>query len=392
MTMNTSASVLHTEPNRTMTYARARLWLGITGVGTIVLASVIALIADAGSKWFAEASGSLSAVVSSLAVFLAVYVLMSLPFDVLGGYVLPKRCGRQHPPLSAFLLGLLRGATVQVAVMLAAGCLIVTVGSATGRWGVALLLLVLMLAVVAFQLPIARFVGGIRLVRAHGDMTGIDGQGIVGVSSRDEGFTGGVAGLFGFARVVVPEHWINRLSDDEMRAVLARRRTVMHRGLRTRGIVVGVVWNLSGFLLCSYLPGAGVGDVGQLVALSLWFTLWSFIGLLVLPSMSRPAVFAADAAAVESGIDKKVLAGTVRTLDQWQDDEPQRSSGVETIFHPIPAVNNRLARLDQPDASGGAWHAARMALPMSWVCLGLLGRAVHCNSGRPALWLFLPSD
>jgi hypothetical protein len=35
---------------------------------------------------------------------------------------------------------------------------------------------------------------------------------------------------------------------------------------------------------------------------------------------------------------------------------------------------------------------ARTALPMSWCCLGLLGRAVHCNAGRPELWVLLPTD
>jgi len=39
-----------------------------------------------------------------------------------------------------------------------------------------------------------------------------------------------------------------------------------------------------------------------------------------------------------------------------------------------------------------AWHAARTALYLSWAGVGLLGRAVHCNLGRPEVWVFLPSD
>ena len=69
-----------------------------------------------------------------------------------------------------------------------------------------------------------------------------------------------------------------------------------------------------------------------------------------------------------------------------------------TVFHPIPSVEARLERMR---SSGGArplagrlagWHAARMALYLSWAGLGLLGRAVHCNCGRPDAWVFLPSD
>jgi hypothetical protein len=66
---------------------------------------------------------------------------------------------------------------------------------------------------------------------------------------------------------------------------------------------------------------------------------------------------------------------------------------VETVFHPIPALRRRIARLEEGRASeGGAWHAARMALFLSWASFGLLGRAVHCNCGRPELWVLLPAD
>ncbi|WP_146526280.1 hypothetical protein [Novipirellula artificiosorum] len=39
-----------------------------------------------------------------------------------------------------------------------------------------------------------------------------------------------------------------------------------------------------------------------------------------------------------------------------------------------------------------AWHAARMTLFVSWACMGMLVRAVHCNVGRPELWVMLPTD
>jgi len=100
---------------------------------------------------------------------------------------------------------------------------------------------------------------------------------------------------------------------------------------------------------------------------------------------------AADAAAAEEYPAERV-ARVIRALDALQDDEPERPDAVEVIFHPIPSASRRVARLDPPRPALRPWHVARMALPMSWCMLGLLGRAVHCNAGRPELWVMLPAD
>jgi hypothetical protein len=82
----------------------------------------------------------------------------------------------------------------------------------------------------------------------------------------------------------------------------------------------------------------------------------------------------------------------METLDRRLDGEPLRPRGIEAIFHPVPSVTSRRERLNAASSGRGAYQAARMALPLSWACLGLLGRAVHCNCGRPALWVMLPGD
>ena len=78
-----------------------------------------------------------------------------------------------------------------------------------------------------------------------------------------------------------------------------------------------------------------------------------------------------------------------------QDDEPDRSAQLESIFHPIPSVRRRIRALTSPqrsDPAGGAWNLARTALYLSHTGLSLLPRAVHCNVGRPELWVYLPTD
>jgi hypothetical protein len=64
---------------------------------------------------------------------------------------------------------------------------------------------------------------------------------------------------------------------------------------------------------------------------------------------------------------------------------------IESIFHPVPSLSNRRA-LSTRTYPPIAWHAARMTLFLSWGCAGLLSRAVHCNVGRPELWVMLPTD
>lgn len=59
---------------------------------------------------------------------------------------------------------------------------------------------------------------------------------------------------------------------------------------------------------------------------------------------------------------------------------------------PVPSVDNRRRLTRNSPWSLGGWHAARTTLFLSWSCLGLLSRAVHCNAGRPELWVLLPTD
>jgi hypothetical protein len=58
----------------------------------------------------------------------------------------------------------------------------------------------------------------------------------------------------------------------------------------------------------------------------------------------------------------------------------------------VPSVDNRRRLTRGTSSSLGAWHVARLTLFLSWSCLGLLSRAVHCNAGRPELWVLLPTD
>lgn len=358
-----------------MTYARARLWLGIIGVGFWVVLAALGL-------WFdwpaAMGNGALF-----LGALLLGYMLLHFPLDYLGGYLLPCRFSRQCQMFSLYISQYLRGALLHGLLLFLSGLLILSVGQLGGRPAVLLCLALVMLAMIEWQHYIAQWVGGFQVAKA-GSRLELEGY--------DPGFAGGVVGLPSREQTILPRAWGRILPKVVSQVQTIRRNGAVRSGSRTRGLVLAMSWNLAGFYLSSLLPQAGVSSVPELTRTILGFTLWSFIGLLGLPTLSRMGVFELDQFARKQGVSPADFAETVNELDQLQDDESRRSAGVETIFHPVPSVERRLARFNSGEPSWGAWNAARYALFLSWPCFGLLSRAVHCNSGRPELWVMLPID
>jgi hypothetical protein len=371
------------------TYARDRLWVGISAVGTYVLAAACLLVTRGPDRWLAGVGGSPASDALVLAIVLGLAACAGLPYDVLGGYVLPRRHGRAHPTPARFASAWLRGAAVLLALATSSGVLLLAAGRAGGRPAALGVLVAVGLLLIALQEPLARWVGGLRRVPDSAP-AGL-GAGTIVLAGDDPGFSGGFSGPT--ARLVLPARWLRELEPRELELLVERRRRILRSGAWGRALLAALAWNALGFLLASLLPGAGVTTVAELVTTGLGFTLWTFWGLLVLPTPSRRATRAADARALDDEGDRLVLAGAVRTLDRLQDDEPERPPGVEGVFHPVPSVTNRLRSLGEP-ARGAldAWNLARTALWLSHAGLSLLPRAVHCNAGRPELWVYLPGD
>jgi hypothetical protein len=333
-----------------------------------------------------------------LALLLLAYALISLPFDWMGGYFLPRKFGRTSVASRAFWVGWLRGIFGQGALLFCFALSLLYAGREFGPHLGVLAVLLGMTLLWFFQVPIAWLVSGVRLTRAEMpdvrdrlQKWGVSWPSVVLIESSDPGFVGGFASL-GQERILLPAAWVRALSAETVALQLVRRLGVLETGSRMRGVALAMGFNMIGFYLATLLPGADILSLSGLLTVVLGFTLWSFFGLLFLPTLSRGGVFEADRYALDKGIPIPVLERAMIDLDRLQDDEPSRSRLIETIFHPIPSVESRIARLANPQKPRGAWHAARMALYFSWACLGLLSRAVHCNSGRPELWVFFPGD
>lgn len=343
-----------------LTYAQARLRLGMAGVGLWVLVS-LALLATTEAPHPLRALGG--------------YLALSFPLDLLGGQILPRLWRRDTTIGMSPWTGLyLRGLALHSG-LLAVGLTGVSlayrwagVSAATGLYVLGALLLL------RSQVRALQFLGA-SLERRDG---------VLWLATYDFRFSGGLSGLPGSEEIVLPAHWQHSPVTAGWRLHLERHRGLQRSGSRALGCGLGIAFTAAG--LAWTLP---VID-GDPVKLAAAMTLWSFLGLLLLPSLSRPGVHYADALCQRDPVQK---AGEVwdwlAWLERWQEEDEVRSPWVERIFHPVPSWSSRRALRT---ARFFPWNAARTALWTSVLAGGLLSRAVHCNSGRPELWFWPPTD
>ena len=375
-------------------YARRRLLLGISAVGSMVVLCAGSLATGLASRLMPGLEAGGGAQFAGLAAFVGLYALIHVPFDVLGGYVLPRSCGRLHKPWPAFAAGLTRGVAVHACVLLAVCGAMLIASDLLGPVGLPLAGIGASLLVLRFRLSLARSMARVRHVaRETGEHRGMETE-VVGTD--DEGFTGGITGVFRPRLSVIPQRWQDALGPIGERLARRRRDLTVLSGQWARGRIAAVGFTWIGLGIATLTVNqAEAGTAAGVAEFSMAFTLWSFLGLLTLPTLSRNGARRVDAAllddATATGTAHADVKGLIGRLDELQDNEPKRRPIVEAIFHPIPSAVSR----GEPDTDGGqlaAWDAARSAIFLSVTGAGLLGRAVHCNCGRPELWVFLPTD
>ena len=378
-----------------MTYARARLYLGASAVGTLSVLAVIALVVDLPAALPSEALAP-SLELAWLALLLAVHAAVLAPFDLFAGHLVPREYGRTHEPLTAFVRRWLRGALAYALLLGLAAFALMLASRALGSMGSVLVLAFVTGLFLHAQPWFARLVGSGRIsLPLAADPASDLGMRTRVLETSHAHVTGGAYGLPGRTGWVLPSHWLHAAERVDLPLQVARRGALTRSGARDRGVLLALAWTAAPLLLHLALMGP-ISALADVARLALWATLWSFVGVLVLPTPSRRAVFQADAAALDAGFERARLAAALTALEADQDDELERSRGVETIFHPIPSASRRIGAASDPRAATKSgwttWHAARTALFLSVAGLGLLGRAVHCNLGRPEAWVFLPSD
>jgi hypothetical protein len=379
-------------------YAQGRLWLGITCVGATILIAVCFLFLRIPHLLFNQnVTWSVRDVVELSGLFCG-WTIFLVPFDFCGGYLLSRVFHR--PQFATHLKSWCRNILLQGLFFLITATAILGMGRQFGVTGVFILLVVLQLMYIAFRLQLVQVMGN-RLAplteRKHQALKdqlktwGYEIPAVQVVEHHDEGFTGGVCGLPGRETIVIPAEWCRQLEIPELATQIARRIEACRSGGYLRGILLASAWNLIGFALAVHFSGSGVQSVAGLVNVSLWYTLWIFVGLLILPAWSRHSTYAIDQRVLKRRIPEDNLVKALTHVQCLQGEASQRSRAIESVFYPVPSLQHRMDR-KKSDSSTGAWNVARNMLFLSWAGMGFLSRAVHCNCGRPELWVMLPTD
>ncbi len=353
--------------------AKRRLVLGISNVGFWVLA------AAAGLAWLAPVGGAPVTQTDLLKWLLAAVGLQAL-FDWVGGAVLMPD---SFAASKGFLRRWMRGVAVHTALLCATGVLSLWSYRLSGGFclGVAASLLGLFLC----RRQILRLVSGVRVRR---DL--VAGTACWSAEVQDPSFTGGISGAGQKAAILLPEPWKMSLTGSELETVIQRRLWEIQNNLPARAFLFVLCWNLAGCRVGSLLLGIpGRAPESALLLQCCWMTLWGFLGLLLLPTASRSAVFAADRAAAAKGCNAAVW---VQKFPSLTGEDGNAKTLLQRVFYPIPSAQERLLHLGQAPALPVLGNVARTNLFLSLSTLTLLGRCVHCNVGRPELWIFPPSD
>ena len=124
-----------------MNYFKMRAWFGVFTLVFWVGVACAGLFYEWPSQMFPAEPSSIAVEATWWALIVAAYVLVMLPLDLVGGYLLPRWSGRQSPPFFQFWQQLLRGIGLHAVVLFLSGLLIMEVGKLYGTWGVMALLM-----------------------------------------------------------------------------------------------------------------------------------------------------------------------------------------------------------------------------------------------------------
>lgn len=353
--------------------AKQRLFLGIMNVGFWVVVSV------AGLWMFTRATAPSIGLTELCFAMVSLLGVQSL-FDWAGGTLLMPASALGS---SGFLSRWGRAVAVHTGLLVAVGMLLYW----SHRWfgsfcpGVILGSFGLMWA----RLSVLQLLAGVRVrPSSTGDSFCLSADAI------DPAFTGGISGMGRSAVILWPAAWEKAFAGTRLEVVRRKRLWEIRSGLPARAFLAATAWNIAGCWTGAWLLElpARVAEHALLLH-GFWMTVWGFVGLLLLPSASRSSVYASDHAVAAEGLD---VAGWIQTYPGITGEDGSPKLLVQRVFYPIPSAGERLRWFKTFPVLPVLGNVARTNLYLSLATLTLLGRCVHCNVGRPELWVFAPTD
>ena len=211
-----------------MSYARSRLYLGISCVGMWTTLAALALLFGLPGRVLSEGLTWSLIDALQLAAVILLYATLQGAFDLFGGLVLPKEYGRYAPPLPSFLLHWFRGASLHGALLLVAGLALLGGARLGGVWLALLVFLLLNVGLVYGQVFLARLVGGLSVQRERGYTL---------LGSPYPHLTGGVAHS---KEVVVPRAWRDTFSPETFDLLVKRKKGLIEKSSTRYGLLAAV--------------------------------------------------------------------------------------------------------------------------------------------------------
>ncbi|MCR9120347.1 MAG: hypothetical protein NXI22_25705, partial [bacterium] len=224
-----------------MTYARSRLWLGISGVGFLVVLALGSLIAQIPYRLLPHEETWGAADLLSLFLVSLLTVAIMIPFDLLGGWILPTRFNLNSQNLLDLAGKWLLGVAVQSAVYVLTALAILGAGRAGGDYAAMGVVALLTFSFLFIQESIVGLLT--RRSRNNEDLPektrqalrdwGYKEPKVSFYRHEDRGFTGGVAGLPGSETIILPESWLDSLGPEQLAITVARRLEAIATGSRS---------------------------------------------------------------------------------------------------------------------------------------------------------------
>ena len=206
------------------------------------------------------------------------------------------------------------------------------------------------------------------------------------INTNEKCFTGDIVYYF-LRKVNVIS---NAIRSSKYYSIESLRRSITFKNiLKTNTILI--IWNLLGVFVGEAFNLYESDKIElKILYLASWMTVWSFISLILLSRLSHNSVYACDAIAKNE--NKSLLIKWIKHFPDIVGENGHQKSLKQAVFYPIPSIKSRLDALEKKSIGTiNFGNLTRRNLFLSWGVFNLSARSVHCNVGRPLLWVLPPS-
>ena len=343
----------------------------------IVLVGLLALVLSGAGEWLRDRLQMHWALQAPIyaAILAGAYTALSFPFEVYGGYVVPRRYGLLTQSLRAWLKDRLKA--LALGAVLAFGLIEILYGflHAGGGWwwiwtALAYTVVSVVMTVVGPTLifPIFYKVRPledeelVERIKRLADRAGARVRGVYLWQQSEKGTTANAAlmGLGKTRRVVLSDTLLSRYSKDEIEVILAHELGHhVHRDI-PKAVVIGAITTFASFWVGAQvlrwgvdaLGFRGVTDVAALPLLLLTVSIFGFVIGPVAKAYSRHAETRADVYALESTRTAGEFVSMMAKLTDQNLGEAEPPAWARLLFydHPTPAERISAARRYQAGA------------------------------------------